>query len=79
MEREEFGLQASTPVQTNYPDSLSPNALNRTLITSEPAGALIKAELNEWYRWGYSDVIHPNTSPTNITQEQSPRSGVRWM
>lgn len=50
MERGEFGPQASHPVQTNYPDSLSPNALNQTLITSEPAGAIIKAELNE--QWG---------------------------
>lgn len=47
MERREFGPQASTPVQTNYPDSLSPNALNQTLITCGPGGAIIKAELNE--------------------------------
>lgn len=45
MERESFGPQASTPVQTNYPDSFSPDALNQTLITIEPFGAIIKAEL----------------------------------
>lgn len=72
----EFGPQASTPVQTNYPDSLSPNALTQTLITSEPEGAIIKAELNEQWGWGYSDTIHPNTSPTDITEESS-GNGVR--
>ena len=38
-----FGPQASTKVRTNYPDSLSPDALNQTLITREPTGAIIKA------------------------------------
>lgn len=76
MERGEFGPQASTPVQTNYPDSLSPNALNQTLITSEPAGAIITAELNEQWGWGYSDTIHPNTSPTDIMEEESSGNGV---
>lgn len=79
MERGEFGPQASTPVQTNYPDSLSPNALNQTLITSEPGGAIIKAELNEQLGWSYSDTIHPNTSPTDIKEEESSGNGVRWM
>ncbi|KAA8595439.1 hypothetical protein FQN60_010730 [Etheostoma spectabile] len=67
----EFGPQASTSVQTNYPDSLSPNALTKTLITSEPEGEIIKAKLNEQWGWGYSDTIHPNTSPTDITEESS--------
>lgn len=71
------GPQAATPVQTNYLDSFSPNALNETLITSEPAGAIIKAELNEQWGWGYSDMIHPNTSPTDITEEESSGNGVR--
>lgn len=71
----EFGPQA-TPVQTNYPDSLSPNALNQTLITSEPAGAIITAELNERWGWGYSNTICPNTSPTDIIGEESSGDGV---
>lgn len=76
--RGESGPQASTPVQTNYPDSLSPNAQNQTLITSEPARAIIKAEFNEQWGWGYRDVIHANTSPNDITEEEeSPGSGVR--
>lgn len=77
MERGELGPQASTPVQTNYPDSLSPNALNQTLITSKPAGAIIKADLNEQWGWGYSDTIHPNTLPTDITEEKSSGNAVR--
>lgn len=64
MKRE--NLAHRPPVPTNYLDSLSPNALNQTLITSEPAIAIIKAELNEQWGWGYSDMIHPNTSPTDI-------------
>lgn len=66
-----FGPQASTKVRTNYPDSLSPDALNQTLITREPTGAIVKAELNEQWGWGYSDTIHPNTSTTDITEEES--------
>lgn len=78
MERREFGPQASTPVQTNYPDSLSPNALNQTLITCGPGGAIIKAELNEQWGWSYSDTIHPNTSPTDLKEHESSESGVRY-
>lgn len=70
MQRGECGPQASTPVQTNYPDSLSPNALNQTLITREPAWAIIKAELTEHWGWGYSDVIHARRAPTAITEEK---------
>lgn len=78
MERREFGPQASTPVQTNYPDSLSPNALNQTLITCGPRGAIIKAELNEQWGWSYRDTIRPNTSPTDLKEEESSESGVRY-
>lgn len=68
---ENVGPQAFTPVQTNYPDSLSPSALQQTLITREPGGAIIKAEPNERWGWSYSDTIHPSASPADIKEETS--------
>lgn len=71
LKRGECGPQAFTPVQTNYPDSLSPSALQQTLITREPGGAIIKAEPNEHWGWSYSDTIHPSASPADIKEEAS--------
>ena len=62
---QEFGPEACDPVQTNYPDSLCRSALKQTLISSESAGAVIKAELNERRGRSSSDTIRPNTSPTH--------------
>lgn len=69
-----LALRPSLTVQTNYPDSLGPSALQHTLITREPGGAIIKAELNERRGWSYSDTIHPRTSAADIKEEASARA-----
>lgn len=60
--RKILALRPSLTVQTNYPDSLGPGALQHTLITREPRGAIIKAEPNERRGWSYRDTIRPRTS-----------------
>lgn len=57
-----MGIEVPDPVETNYPDSLGRSDLKQTLITSEPAGVIIKAEFNEQWRLSYIDTIRPNTS-----------------
>lgn len=57
-----MGIEVPDPVETNYPDSLGHSDLKQTLITSEPAGAIIKAEFNEQWGLSYIDAIRPNTS-----------------
>lgn len=65
MEVGKCGPRAAAPGQTNYLDSFSPSALNATLITSEAAGAIIKAELNEVTAIGSLQTPRPLTSQAN--------------
>lgn len=55
------GIEVPDPVETNYPDRLGQSDLTQTSVTSEPAGAIIKAEFNEQWGLSYIDTIHPNT------------------
>lgn len=57
-----MGIEVPDPVETNYADSRGRSEIKQTLITSEPAGAIIKAEFNEQWGLSYIDTIHPNTS-----------------
>lgn len=61
-----MGIEVPDPVETNYPDSLGRSDLRQTLITSEPAGAIIKAEFNEQWGLSYIDTIRPNTSLASV-------------
>lgn len=54
-----MGIEVPDLVETNYPDSLGCSDL--TSVTSEPSGAIIKAEFNEQWGLSYIDTIHPNT------------------